>query len=464
MRRTLTLLAGWLARHPYLALMLGVAIAAPLGIVGASLEVDPRNEALFLADDPAHEGQDLLREHFGGDLFCLVALEGEIFSEEGLYKVESITEGAAAIEGVESVVSLTNAKDVFQGPLELYAFAPYEWYLDDAKPGPDGLDQAYGEAQLRADLLAEPLFANNLVASSGRMAAVLVTLTAGAPEEHVVKALRALAASEQSEGFKVHVAGFPVERSDFARLIRDDQARFVPLVLAMLALVTFLLFRQAWGVALPLLCVGMTLAMTRGVAALAGVQLNAVTSLLTPVIMVVSVAVSVNLCIAYTQERESAGVGVPGIRAAFERVGLACLFTTLTTMLGFLGLTLSKVPAIRAFGALSATGVALSYLAALLLLPALFGLTLRWGPRTLRARPGGLERVLLAVSRLVLRARFAVIGASVLLIALAGAGIAKLRVETDILAQLPADSDLAEATVVIGRELGGVNVLDLLLV
>ena len=68
--------------------------------------------------------------------------------------------------------------------------------------------------------------------------------------------LRALARDATGDGITVHVAGFPVERYDFARLIREDQQIFIPLVVATIAVLCGLLFRQLWGVAPPPAVVG----------------------------------------------------------------------------------------------------------------------------------------------------------------------------------------------------------------
>src|SRR5690606_29837254 len=141
----------------------------------------------------------------------------------------------------------------------------------------------------------EPLFAGNLISATGDLAAVIVTLRNATAQ--VVHAVRQRAA--QTPGLRTVVAGFPVERVDFAQAVRADQQRLVPAVLAMIILISGLLFRQVWAVVLTLAVVGSTVLLTMGVAGLAGVTLNPVTSLLMPVVMVVSVAVATNVIVAY---------------------------------------------------------------------------------------------------------------------------------------------------------------------
>lgn len=448
MRSALQRLASLLASRPLPPLVLALLLLG-IGANGArQIQIDPGNEALFLRDDPARSAHAMFGELFGGDEVVIVALQGPVMTREGLARLEKLTEDLGDLPGVDHAVSLTNARNVYQGPVEVYSWAPYEWVVDEERT----------VAEFAAEVLAEPLFIDNLVSRDAGTTAIVVTLEHR--DEKLVESLRRLAAETQADGFEAHVAGFPVERYDFAKLIREDQQLFVPLIVLVIAGVSFLLFRQVWGVLLPLATVALSVTLTMAIAAWTGRELNAVTSLLTPVIMVVSVAVSMNLCSAYTWEPDR---GAPAIARAWQKIGMACLFTTFTTAIGFGSLALSEVPAIRDFGSLSATGVGISYLAALLLLPPLFGLGWRRGPASLTARPGNLDRLLRWIAGSLERRYPVVLVIAALVVILALVGIAQIEVETDILAQLPQGSDLARATRVIDQELGGVNAVELLL-
>lgn len=443
---------GWLERGARLSatrpqFSLGLAgLLAVLGAFGAAnLEIDPGNEALFLAQDPALGALTVFRDRFGGDEQIIVGVAGEIFTDAGLARLDEMTAALGALAGVEASLSLTTAQNIYQGPVEIFPWAPYEQVLDGDKP-----PQA-----LRAELTQEPLFVGNLVSSGGNVAAIVLTLVQN--EASVVQAVTRTAA-ELAGPFEIHIAGFPIERQVFSDLIRRDQRRFVPLLLAVIAVVALAFFRQFWGMALPLVVVGLTTVCTLGVGAAVGVRLNAVTSLLTPVIMVVSVAAAVNLCVAYTQ---APAPGVAGVVDAYRRVGSAGLFATLTTAIGFGALAISDVPAIQEFGLLAALGVGFSYGVALLVLPPLLSFPGRYSPRQLHAVRVRGQR-LLALGRWSAERPATVLMGSALAVVAAGVGVARLDVETDILAQLPPRSSLAEATRFLDAHLGGINTAELL--
>jgi hypothetical protein len=450
--RALARLARALAQRPALTLGLALLVVAAAGLASRGVGVDPGNEALFLSNDPARGALETFRRLFEEDQTVVVALEGPVMTEEGLARLERLRSEVAVVPGVVSALAITNARNIYRGPVEAYGHAPYESVKDGDRTVED----------FAAEVLREPLFAGNLVSADGRTAAIIAPVAnRGAA---AVEDLRAAARRASDGAFTAHVAGLPVERVDFAATIDRDQRVFVPLVVAMLALLTALLFRQLWGTALPLAVVGASVATTLGAAALLGKELNAVTSMLTPVVMVVSVAVSVNFCTAYAQARDEA----PGaaradlVERAIGRVGLPCLFTTGTTVAGFGSLAASDVPAIRDFGTLSALGVALSYALALAVLPPLLALPWPGGPGSLHVRPGRIEDVLARAAPALERGRAAVLGAAALLVLLALAGVARIRVETDILGTLPESGDLRRAVAAIDRSLAGVNAVEVL--
>ncbi len=445
-------LGRWIAARPAPAL----GLAAALVLAGASyalqLGVDPGNEALFLADDPARAALETLKRRFASDLTVVVALRGPILTAGGLERVEELRARLAGLPPVRLAVGLTNVRNIYRTALGAYGWPPYEWVKDGDKT----------VEEFAAEVLAEPLFAGNLISRDGRMAAIVVELRA--KDRAAVDALRAAARASEGGGFEAFVAGHPIERVEFADTIRRDQQLFVPLVALTLAALMALLFRQLWGVALPLAIVGASVATTTGLFAAAGKEVNAVSSMLTPVVMIVSVAVSVNFLMAYAQEKAALGPGAPRIEAAaaaIGRVGLPCLFTTATTVAGFGSLAASDVPAIADFGTFSAVGVALSYGLALLILPPLLALERpAWGPGSLHVRPGAIESLLAHAAPLIERRRRIILAAAAVAVAVAVAGAARIRVETDILGQLPTDGELLRATRAIDESLSGVNAIE----
>lgn len=118
---------------------------------------------------------------------------------------------------------------------------------------------------------------------------------------------------------------------EIARAVLHDQRVFLPLVVFLLAGVLALAFRGPSGLLLPLGAVGSSLARTPAAYVACGKNLNAVTSLLTPVVMIVALSVSVHLL---TGHRRGLAEGLSPLDAAARamwHLAVPCLLATLTT-------------------------------------------------------------------------------------------------------------------------------------
>jgi hypothetical protein len=93
-----------------------------------------------------------------------------------------------------------------------------------------------------------------------------------------------------------------------------------------LALVLAIFFRSTLGVLLPLGVMGVTTVWTLGAYELAGFQLNAITGLLPPVLMVLTLAVSVHLIQGWLDAGSASGNRVSRMLNVVRRLAFPCFF------------------------------------------------------------------------------------------------------------------------------------------
>ena len=156
-------------------------------------------------------------------------------------------------------------------------------------------------------------------------------------------------------------------------------------------------FRNVLGVLLPLAVTGVTSVWTLGAYQLAGFDLNAITGLLPPVLMVLSLAVSVHLIQGWLDAPVEAIDRVERILGVVRPLVFPCFFCSLTTAIGFASLVTSSMPAVRQFGVFAALGVLLSFGVGMTLVPV--GLSFLTPPAAaLRSPQHRLIRRLLAAS------------------------------------------------------------------
>ena len=266
-------------------------------------------------------------------------------------------------------------------------------------------------------------------------------------------------ASDQIAG-TVHVVGLPLVKERVAHHIARDQSVIIPMSVVVMMIILAFLFRRVAGVVLPMAVVGLSLVTTLGIYAACGLELNSITSLLPPVVIVLSVTVAVHLFDAWTHAVLDGARGATAIGNAVSKVWKPCVFTAAMTAAGLLSLCMSPVPAVRLFGLFSAIGVSLSVLFAFTLLP----IALRWTKeRTTPGKTTLINRFLQQVAEWPTRQPAAILLIA-LVITLASAWAAtKVENNTDLIRFFKKSDPTYRAHNDVNRTLGSVRSIDLLM-
>ncbi len=400
---------------------------------------------------------------FGSDEIIVIALHAEhLFSPGMLRRLDDLTRRALVLPHVSSVLSPTNARDLDGDEMGPFTTVPYEKVVS-GETTPQDLGRA---------LASHPLFGGLLVADTDdsgvpATAAILITLRAEADtpdfRRDLVARVRALAGLA-GHGLEAHVAGLPVEKVDVAAYVARDQMVFAPLIFAMLGVVTFVLYRHPAGVIVPMSVALASVVWSLGLYAMAGRALNPVTSLITPVILVVSVAGAIHLTNHHLAGRAEGLDPANALARACDRSRVPCFNAAFTTAAGLASLVFLPIPAIRDFGLFSAAGVMLSYLLTMVAAPLLLWM-LPDSPSRL-ASVFQQRRVELALRSTVAgvcrRPVVASVGALVVL-GCCVLGVSRIRVETDLVGSLRESSPLRRATTFIDERLTGVNSLEIVI-
>ena len=293
-----------------------------------------------------------------------------------------------------------------------------------------------------------------------------VTLAADEDGSWSVPLARFLEQAERSRpaGQRLLASGPPAAEAALAEALHAEQQRIVPLVGLVLLALLWTFYRSlalALGSILPALA---GIAWTGALQERLGYAVDPVTSLLPPVLLVVGVAAAVHLVEAYLEERRRAHDPEHASIGAWRHVLVPGLGCAATTVIGFLALLSSPLPAVARFGMLSAAGVLFTAVASFVLMPPWLRLFAR-APRLARrsAGAGPWPRWSGPVARALARAApWTPLGARVLALVF-GWAWSRLEVDTDPLGILPAEHPFRLATDEIGARLGGTETFELLL-
>lgn len=445
-------------RWRWLALAAVVTLAAFSGWHARQLGVEHANESLNVPDPERIANYQRFRTLFGSDEDLLVAIHAShLLHPATLAHLHALTQELERIDGVAEVLSLTNALRIVAGHTgaELAPLLPTPY------------DRPNIETEIRKAMEEMPELVGWLISADSRTAGIWVALSeqGSHPEQshRLIEAVRnTLAAFERRTGLEAHLTGVPVQKHDVTAYIQRDERLLLPVAIAVLGSVLWIYFRSLLAALLPLLVAGLTVVAIHGGLVVAGLRLNAITSLLPPIVLVLAVTPCIHLLhfwyhgVAPTAPRER-------VRAMLEHLLWPCFLCAGTTASGFATLALNAMPAVRQFGVAAAAAALLGFVLAVWMVPfATTNIGRFFRPAQVPRVPRPLRALLLCTARTSTRApRLTLVCGFAAALAM-GSGMAWLRNNTDLVRFLKPGAPLREDTFWIDSHLTGPYPLEFL--
>ncbi|MGH7805879.1 MAG: efflux RND transporter permease subunit, partial [Candidatus Binatia bacterium] len=328
---------------------------------------------------------------------------------------------------------------------------------------PESLEGADLRARVEAALAESPHLTGLLVSPDRRLATIVVEPNAleGADLAALIEAIRKIQARETTGDVEIHVTGLPVAKHDVARLVDRDQLVLVPVCLGVLSALLALAFRSVSGVLLPLAVTAVSLVVTLGAYAWSGLALNPITSLLPPVVMVLSFMTSVHVYHGWRTADRRLTEPVERLRAVVRALAEPAFFAAFTTALGFGSLVITDTPAVAHFGAFAAIGVLVSWAVGMTLVPVVLTWLAVPDPARAGDRPA-VARALAAIADFSVRFPVAILATAAAVTVLAALGIPRITSDTDLVRFLKPSHPLARDTAFIDVRLGASSTIEVL--
>lgn len=454
--------AQWVTLNPRRVVAMGGLVTLLWAGLAATSAFSTDYRVFFAPEDPrrqALEHAETLFTKSDNIAFLVAAKTGEIFTKDGLTAVAELTKAGWSLPFAGRVDSLTNYQRARLGPGEVPG--EEDLLVGDLVPDAAALD-AEGLAATRAAALAEPLLFGSLVAKDAGAAGVNVTLRlpGRAPDEVVQAARAARRVAEQVAArhpeLVIRVSGMAMMNEAFMDASLADMASVFPTMgVAMLALLWLLLGSGA-ATASALSVVVMAAVATLGAAPLFGYPLTPPSAAAPTIVLTLAIADAVHIIVSTNRllrlGRPRRAAVVEAMRLNFEPV----LFTSLTTMMGFLGLNFAEAPPFAHLANMTAVGVLVALVASLTFLPAMLMLL----PLSPSRSAGWGDKAAERLSRFVMRAKKPLAVGGLLLSLGLGAAATTLRSNDQFLHYFDDSIAFRPDTEQFMEELTGIYTLD----
>lgn len=373
-----------------MALVAVLVLSGIASIFAARVRPDYSIEMAFPRFDQSRVDYERFKRDFPfDDATALVVVEApDIFSPAGLRRIGALEQDLARIEGVVDTQGLTTVRDIVSDGATIQT--------ELLVPTFDLSEQEI--ARVRNTVTHSPLFVWNIAPPDARATTIQVTLS---PAHASTDASRTRFLLDAREVLRRHedvarsmgtrqrltLSGLPVIRSQFTELIAADLARLFPVALLVILFLLYLSFRSLTDVAAAFVTIGVASLWTVAVMGLTGVPLQVLTQITPIIVMIVSVSDTSHIVSDFREALRRGANGHDALVSACTSNALPCLLTEITIAAGFLGLVFNDMIMIQQFGAATAAGAMLAWLANVTVLPLALSIFHADRSRTSRATP-----------------------------------------------------------------------------
>jgi len=487
-------------RHPVSVLVVLLAILVFFGYYTKDFELDASADSLLLEDDAdLIEFRKIHERYPSGDLLVVTySPKKDLFSDAALEPLGQLREELRQIGSVDSVFTILDA------PLLTSSDKSFTEMINDVpsleKPGID-------RARAKEEMLNSPIYRELIISADARTTALLVSLVEDKEFDNLSKSRNALRAKRRAEGLTdedqqtlsrieseydrardavsaqrhedvaqvraileryrghgvLYLGGVAMISDDMVTFVRNDLIVFGGGILAFLVIVLTAIFRNLRWIMLPLLsCFYAGLVMI-GVLGVSGWNVTVISSNFLALMLIITMSMNIHLIVRYRQlhlDRPDDDQ-VALVRATTHKMVKPCLYTALTTIIGFGSLVVSDIKPVINFGWMMSAGLAVTFVTSFLLFPTLL---IVMGKTVSKAAATG-DRFPLPgyLARLTETQGGKILALAVVVTAVSAVGISQLRVENSFINYFSDDTEIYQGLKLIDEQLGGTTPVEVLI-
>ncbi len=347
-----------------------IAVLTVLAVAGLlRLKVDDSLAELFRTNTPEFRTyEDIDRRFPSSEYDVLVVVEGKsLLTLEGLSAFAGATSELQLADGVTGLVSMLSAR--LKPDANGYA-APIV---------PDDLpEDSAGLASIVSALKSNDIVKGKFLSEDGELALIVLSLDRAVVAEMTAKTviggIKEAAERELSpHGLSVKLSGAPVMQLEIRNAVERDQLLYNGLGLLFGAIIAAVFFRRVSLMLVAALPPVIAVAWSLGLLGWMDFKLNLFLNVMTPLIMVMGFADSMQMVSAIRIRLREGDSKYDAVKFAVEIVGPACVLAHGAVLLSFLALLFSDSGLIRTFGMAGAMSTCISFVAVIVVLP-LFGM------------------------------------------------------------------------------------------
>ncbi len=331
---------------------------------GLTFNFDMRN--FYPLNNPETKFFEQYTKKFGwDDDYVLIGIESkskDAFDPSFLKSVDELGKKVRNHPSVTQVISPTEQ--------EIYRYVPFMntvvnsplIHMDDKEQLLIDKERVYSRKEL----------IGNLFSADKKSLAIAVRQKPGMQYENCDSLVRDLESmvTPYTEFKKVHFAGKCFGQTTFVNLTKTEILLFVILSILVNIIFLYLTYRSFWGVWMPLMVVGTTVVWTLGTMVFFGLSLDFISNIIPTIILIIGISNIIHLLTHFLSKQSDGYTKIDALNSSIKKIGTATIFTSLTTIIGFLSLLFSNVRPLINLGGYASLGLVYAFILSYTLFPA----------------------------------------------------------------------------------------------
>lgn len=462
-------------------------------------ELDASSDSLLLQDDEDLRYYRNIKARYGDDEFLVVTISPKIdlFDEKTIDLLTNLKKDLSKLDQIESVVSILDVPLLKSPPKSL---------AEIADSAPTFLSPETDKELAKIELTTSNLYRNLIISEDAKTTAMLLNIRLNVELESLIDkrdALRAkrldsdLSAIELKEldrltskvkslrkdernetammvsdvrsvldqyksSAEIFLGGVPMITVDMIDYIQNDIQLFGLLILMFLVIALLVIFKNPQWMIVSMVCCLIGLMIMTGVLGYMSWPVTVVSANFVALLLIFSLSITVHLTVRYRElvklfpEENHSSLIVMTMRDKLE----PCLFTTITTMVGFGSLLIAGIRPVIDFGWMMLISMGVIFILVFNLFPALLSLFSKIDHQVKEDKTHKLTN---AFANLVIQKPTQILILFTIVFAISISGITKLTAENQFIKAFKEDTEIFQGLSVIDSQLGGTTPLDIII-
>ena len=329
----------------------------------------------FDKDSQVIKEYDHFKQVFGNDNMLIISFydENGIMNKKALRVIDRLTNKLWETHFISRVDSLTNYQYIHASLEDKDEILVEDFINNISELTPEVLKEKEKIA------LNEDMLKNRIISADGKTTMIVARITpkAGSVKGAVQmldKDINQYISEEKKSGYTFHLAGGPILNMTFATLGQHDALIFTPIILLIVMILLWLIFKRISGVFVSLAIVIFTFIIVLSMQVLLGFKLNNFTANMPVFIVAIGIADAMHIYWIYLIGRQKGLDNHEAIYYTLDKNMIAILFTSLTTAVGFASLGISVITPIKTLGIATAMAAILAFVLSVVFVPAMLAI------------------------------------------------------------------------------------------